>query len=184
MMAHAHKHNLSSEDHPDVDISGPVNGDTLVYDSSTSKWENRMQAYPRCSVYSSVDILTNTGTWKTLDFDSELYDKGNMHDTVTNKSRVTIPTGESGLYLILAQICFESNATGYRQGQITKNGTTLIMTFEKPAPAPGHTMLQLYQVIELAAGDYLEMKGYQNSGADVYIKSGSTRTFLTVVRIN
>ena len=67
-------------------------------------------------------IATSSGT--ALAFNNERYDTDLIHDPATNNSRLTCQT--AGKYLIIANIQWAANATGFRQLGIMLNGTTTI----------------------------------------------------------
>lgn len=108
-----------------------------------------------------------------LTFDSERVDVGAMHDTSTNTGRITVPTGGGGFYAIGGQIEFASNATGRRGIQIRLNGTTVIARQEEANLGANDHPLTIATVYQLAAGDYLELMGYQNSGGNLNMQATS-----------
>lgn len=111
--------------------------------------------------------LTTSGTTYTIPWDTEEFDSDVFHDTVTNNTRITIPTGLGGLYYVgatLGMVAF----TGANQrflGWISKNGSTTIDYAE--VGGDGNTQIpfvSLSTVVSLAAGDYLEAKVIQTTG--------------------
>lgn len=73
----------------------------------------------------------NTGTtwafWAyfTLGFDTETYDTDAYHDTVTNNSRFTVPSGQGGTYIVTLTVWQSSN---YKWARIMKNWATALAT--------------------------------------------------------
>ena len=59
----------------------------------------------------------------TVLFNAETYDTDGFHSTTTNTSRMTIPSGKAGYYLIHGLLCYPDNATGAREIVFTINGT-------------------------------------------------------------
>ena len=91
-----------------------------------------------------------------------------MHDTVTNTSRLTVPAGGAGLFAIGGCIEFAANSTGRRGIQIRLNGTTVIVREEtNNIGASNDHPCTIYTEYQLAAGDYVELMGYQNSGGSL-----------------
>ncbi len=114
----------------------------------------------------SQSITNQTYTALTFGAGSEEWDTDGFHDTSTNTSRITIPTGKGGKYAINGLVFFNSVVTTAIQLAIYKNGSAL----------PGNTRGYLNYVqaanseyaagnttISLAAGDYIELFVYANS---------------------
>lgn len=128
----------------------------------------------RCGAYNSAGQSIATATWTSANLNSEDYDVGTMHDTVTNNSRITVPTNGGGLYYVCGILSFDSNATGVRAGRLRKNGATVLMQCNQPnAGATDAVSIPLNTVISLSAADYIEMQGYQNSGGNLNIGSAT-----------
>ena len=110
-----------------------------------------------------------------ITMDAELVDTDNVHSTSTNTSRLTIVT--AGRYRVLGQLSYNvSGAVGYRDARLLKNGANVALT-RIPAPnAISYT--QVYDEILCAVGDYIELAGFQNSGAAVATGTGVNTTFL------
>lgn len=123
-----------------------------------------------CKLYNAGNESIANNTLTTVDFDSEDFDVGDLHDSV-NPSRITIPAGGDGLWLFVATGSWDGrNAAGGRTGvYVYKNGTIRIAIAEEtPDAASGDGNLgTTYSAVcfDLAvAGDYYEMKVQQNSG--------------------
>jgi hypothetical protein len=127
---------------------------------------------------SSNQGITNT-TYTILPFNQETYDTSNFHDTSTNNSRLTIPSGLSGYYYVYANLNWNGGTSGYRRQQIYKNGSTsafeVDIAFSQDIWMNVHSSTTLY----LTAGDYLEMRVYQTSGGTRSIHMGETVGDLT-----
>ena len=75
----------------------------LTYDATTARWRVLIPVPTfRCSAWNSATQSVPASTFTVLTFDSEDYDVGGLHSTVTNTSRLTVPSGGDGLYLITA----------------------------------------------------------------------------------
>lgn len=119
---------------------------------------------PHCRVRNSANIShTTSGSYQALTFNSERVDVGAMHDTSSNTSRLTVPTGGGGFYEIGGCIEFESSATGRRGVQIRLNGATVIGRIEVSAFANDQAV-SVSTSYQLSAGDYVELMGLQSSG--------------------
>lgn len=126
----------------------------------------------RHSVAQSIPNATITA----LAFDSERYDTDGFHDPATNNSRLTIPAGEGGTYFLAGAVGFVSNATGERQFRFLLNGTTLLTVLEIQASSVGPVYFPLATEYELAAGDYVELVVYQNSGGALNVPANANYT--------
>lgn len=105
---------------------------------------------------------------------ADISDSDAFHDTVTNNSRITIPTGLDGKYHFSAYVIWDSaSATGFRRVSLRKNGTTL---FAQQSMAGSSTFYEMQTVsigpITMAATDYMEVVVHHTSGAN-RILSGS-----------
>lgn len=116
-------------------------------------------------------------TITVLDWDTEDYDDDGIHESVTNPSRLTVPTGVTRVRLT-AYIDFAANSTGRRLVQIRKNGTATvgsgIPTFNFDATSAGITTIQVVSApIVVAATDFFEIDVFQNSGVSIDVRVGS-----------
>lgn len=140
----------------------------------------------RCSAYHNTTQSLTSATPTALNFNSEDFDVGTMHDLVTNNTRVTIPTSNAGVYLVIGGTTFQANATGYRQLFLQKNGTTALQDAVIPVNSGSQvTAFQVLTVVSLAAADYIELIATQNSGGALTAGNASRvdASFLQVIRI-
>jgi len=110
----------------------------------------------------TVNVPNNSATavlWNT-----EEWDTNGFHSTVTNTSRITIPTGAGGYYLINASVQNQgTNASNiYRQVILRKNGTGIFTTGFEPAGYLAY--LNLSAVVSAVATDYFELFVYHDAG--------------------
>lgn len=132
--------------------------------------------------YASTAQSLTSGTATALNFDSETFDTAGFHDTVTNPSRFTIPAGAAGTYVVVGGVGFAANATGTRAARIHVNGVVgAITSVEADRTAGLPTRLTVSDVLVLAAGDYVELAGYQLSGGA--LNTETVRTFLVLFKI-
>jgi hypothetical protein len=104
-----------------------------------------------CLVYrSSTESVNNT----VLNFNAEKFDSDDFHDNSTNPSRITIPTGLGGRYLIHFGTLSSAAAAANEYLRVRKNGTTYITT-NFPTNAAGY--IGGMGVAELVPGDYIEV---------------------------
>lgn len=150
-----------------------TNDYVLTADSTTGtglKWAAPAAASMRgCSLYrgSGQTISDNTAT--ILTFDNEYFDTDAFHDNSTNTSRITIPAGLGGKYLITGLVYLpDNNTTGNRILRIFKNGTggTRLVNNHSPGNAVAQ-YIQAQIVVSLIATDYVELQALQTSGGNL-----------------
>lgn len=152
-------------------VSTPVTATTISVSSFGSKVTDDLDylavSKPNCRVYNSATIShTTSGVYQALTFNSERYDKGaGSHSTVSNTGRLTVPTGCAGVYRIFGCITFAANATGARGIAIRLNGTTYLVAHTTAAFASVDCSMAITTNYSLAVGDYVELMGFQSSGA-------------------
>jgi hypothetical protein len=129
------------------------------------------QIQPAARIYNSTN-LTSVSSWSTLTFDSERFDTDGLHSTVTNTSRLTIPDGGDGLYLIGGNLKFvlsALNGSSYVSRislRILLNGSTLIArngTFYTVSAAAVSGVCDIITAYYLVAGDYVELQRYAST---------------------
>jgi hypothetical protein len=127
-----------------------------------------------CSVYHNVNQSATTSVTLYHAFNSENWDTNNYHDPVTNNSRITIPTGEGGRYLIQGEVSWASNVIGYRGLQILKNGSVTLSNMNQAPPGSSVMGMRISVVASLVDGDYVELLGFQTSGGNLNSEANAT----------
>ena len=125
----------------------------------------------------SISIANNTVqiiTWNTEAFDTDSY-----HDNVSNASRITVPSGKTGYYQVIAALHYIGNATGQRQIRLDKNGVFTSNVIVS-ANGTGDTAFVYSETFYLTAADYLEISAYQNSGGALNISVNNTESFFSI----
>lgn len=129
---------------------------------------------PRCRLTNSAAISLTNALTTAVTFDTEVFDEGGLHSTSSNTSRVTIPTGGSGLYLIGASVEFAANATGVRDMFIVLNGASSIGVMRSTTPSgTSTTRLATSTVYALNDGDYVELRVNQTSGGALNLNAST-----------
>jgi hypothetical protein len=148
---------------------GTNNGETLVVDSTAStglKWAPSSN-FVGASVFKTAAQAVANGTEVNLTFDAESIDTNNFHSNTTNNTRLTVPTGYAGKYLINGTIAYAANATGQRRVYIFVNGSLVALTSSVSAGGATTFWTQISSVRNLSAGDYVELRAYQESGITI-----------------
>ena len=132
------------------------------------------------SNYRSTTQTISNNTTTVLLFDAEYFDTDGYHSTSTNTSRITIPTGKDGKYLICSVVNYDGNSTGSRQVQVKLNNTTVISLVEaNNAGSRGVGLAQSF-IWDLVAGDYIETITFQNSGGNLNVLATPNPTLFQV----
>ena len=136
-----------------------------------------------CGVNRSTDQSIPNGAWTSISYDTEEWDTDNIHDNVTNNSRLTCQT--PGRYLIYTSLRFLEVATGARLARIIKNGTTVVALAYIGKDADNRFAIAITTVVNLVANDYIETQAYQSSGASLNIigATGEGGTRLGMIRM-
>jgi hypothetical protein len=149
---------------------------------------------PACQAFSSVNLSIINDTLTAVTFNSERFDTHGMHSPSVNPTRITIPAGGDGVYVVNFVCAFGEHLTGDRLAYIRKNGTTLYPPVSKPTAgtwfgssgitdADLETGLTIEIEDDFVATDYVEALVRQTSGGTLTLVSESYSPVLTVVKI-
>jgi hypothetical protein len=146
-----------------------TNGQVLTADSTASTglaWATPAAGtFVGVSVSSTTDQTINNATYTALTWDGEYFDTDNYHSNVTNNSRITIPAGKAGKYLISGYVTYDNGTTGSRQLVIRKNGSS---TYTQSLTAANfYPTGTVTYIADLAVNDYIEMAVWQSQGSSV-----------------
>lgn len=130
---------------------------------------------PSCRAYNSANIsITTSAVAQAVTLNSERFDNAAMHSTVTNTSRMTIPTDGGGKYLMGSGAQFASSAAGtYRYSYFQINATTIVGGGISTPSAGYNPLVTLATVYSMAAADYAEMWVQQDSGGALNLLASS-----------
>lgn len=144
--------------------------DMNIYSRDNGRWlsHHATGGAPMCRVHHSTNQTITSGSQTVLNFDIEIFDDGAMHDTSTNNSRITIPTGGGGVYLAGFEFRMaNTDQAGTRYGRLLLNGTTGLANAEHLPTDLTAVSQTTTALVELAAADYIEVAALQNSGANL-----------------
>jgi hypothetical protein len=132
-------------------------------------------AIPTVRVSRCCDLseIPGDGTPTVLAFDAEDFDVGGLHTTSTNTSRLTASV--DGVYQVSANVSWPHDGgigAGIREITLIVNGLGFQARAFDDQPASGSPTSQtISMLVELNAGDYLELEARQTSGISLEISS-------------
>lgn len=138
---------------------------------------------PRCSAFNSATQSVASSTPALLTLDSSDFDIGGLHSLTVNTSRVTIPAAGDGTYLVIGRSVVQGNAAGQAQLRLLNKGVTLPLTDYIKNAAGTTPSLATLALLVLAARDYLELVGYQDSGGPLTFGGSASPSRLSVVKL-
>lgn len=151
---------------------------TAAIGNSTRDALNFLLNPPVFRGYQSTSQSVANTTVTPLAIDTVIVDSYGGHSNTTNTSRYTAQV--PGWYLVIGGAGFATSASGARLARIHKNGT-LIPASQFGIPNPSWditTAVQSSAVVYLAAGDYVEVNGYQASGGALATDNDCSLTVL------
>jgi hypothetical protein len=169
----------------DARLGVGTNGQVLTADSTTATglaWATAGAGFVGCRAYATTDQTMGNGASVVFNLDAENYDTSGFHDNSTNNSRITIPSGRAGYYLITGVATYQGGNvnSGQRDMWFYKNGTDTLASVVAQRNA-NFLGMSLTDIQYLAVGDYIQLMGYQDSGASAStFTQGSRRMFLSV----
>ncbi|MFN3467605.1 MAG: hypothetical protein ACK4WF_07885, partial [Candidatus Brocadiales bacterium] len=116
------------------------------------------------------ESIPDDGLFHKVSLNGEDYDTLNEFDSITN---YRFTAQNAGGYLVTAYGVFLANGTGYRALKVFKNGTIDITGDSRPNTGTLDTRLTCSSVVQLAAGDYLELWARQTSGGNLNLLADS-----------
>ena len=116
-----------------------------------------------------------TATITPVDWDTEDFDTDDYWEGVTNPDRLTAPT--AGKYRVSAILQYGGSASGsLRQIRFHKNGTQFATHSTDPNGAAAAFSMAASTTVDLAAGDYVTVEAYQDSGGNLDLVSNTGNT--------
>lgn len=119
-----------------------------------------------CAVYKSADQSISHNVSTAVTFDSEYFDTDAFHSTSSNTSRITIPSGKAGKYLITWVLGMQGSG-GIIELRMNKNGSLWDYICNQTNSSLLNPRFSGALIMNLAVGDYLELFVYQSSGSAI-----------------
>jgi hypothetical protein len=148
-------------------------GYTLVADSGETtglKWAApSAPAFVGCNALrSNVSTAMTEGVAFKVSLTTEEFDTSGFHDNSSNNTRVTIPSGKGGYYIVNGYALNATGTTGYYQVlYLLKNNAAFTGGgfregyYGRFSGSETNTVMTFSSVLSLAAGDYLELQYVQ-----------------------
>ncbi len=135
-------------------------------------------SFAGCRLFNTVDQSITNATATAVTFNSESFDVGGYHSTVSNTSRITIPSAKDGYYQFSAATKWPGGSTtGIRAMYLYKNGADVWSgTFFAPTNANVNETLIFTQIASAVATDYFELFVYQSTGGAYDVQGGTKNT--------
>ena len=172
----------------DARLGVGTDGQTLVADSSTAtglKWATAASGstYVGALAYSNASQSVANATNTAILLQAEAFDTDGFHSTSSNTSRMTIPTGKGGKYLIQGALLWQNGTSGARTLGFFKNGSNVALWDVTPSSSTTWSFA-CSMTMDLVATDYVELYAVQQSGGAVNVYGtnvgNGTSTFLSV----
>jgi hypothetical protein len=127
--------------------------------------------------YGGNNLTVATATNTTVNWNTENFDTDSFHSTTTNTSRITIPSGKAGKYLVVGTASWEGAARAdFVAVRLYKNGSQIQFTTQNKSTGLSiNTTLSV--VVDLAVNDYLEMVLYQDSGSNLTFNGDNSYSY-------
>lgn len=140
--------------------------------------ENLGLRCPLAVMYQSVGQSIPNDQWTPLQFTSETIDTHGGHSTTANTSRWTCPSGWAGYYLIGGLYYPAVGVAGVRVAAVAKNGARSrgSVTRVQPCADSFGNGVTTQALVQLAAGDYVEIHALHTQGAAMGTFTGDPET--------
>ena len=136
------------------------------------------------TISGSQTIANATQTKKTFT-GTDIFDTDGFHDPASNDSRITIPAGLGGYYLVYTKCTWDGNSVGRRAVYITKNnGVALTASEGFVSGASVYPTTQTQIVLNLSASDYVETEVFQSSGGNLNTDNGPIASQFGVIKLS
>jgi hypothetical protein len=125
---------------------------------------------------------TGGGVVNKVQWDNEEFDTDAFHDNVTNNTRLTVPSGKAGKYLVMAHFRMSGTTGGTDDRiEIMKNNATVAYEFAKDSGAFNN--FRISEVFDLAVADYIEINMVRVNAAAATAQGGQTDFRASMIKV-
>jgi len=178
---------------PPLNILIPiVQKDSLIMTGDFHRWTDEVRRKFKALDFHGARIDKTTGSVQSLvtatptiiSFDAEIFDNAaderEFADLATSATKLTIPSGSGILRAVLTGGChFASHATGERELQILKNGTTVVARVRQVTVAADDYLNVSTGPLLVVEGDYFELRAEHTAGTNIDVNANE-ETFLAI----
>lgn len=169
-----------SESEMRADVAN-VNTGTLAYVTNGGEFYNRGTYWSRVDAATFAVILAQTDQSITSGTTANTLGGSNANGSTSDATLLPIAGGNvvgpllvAGWYEVAWSLNFTSNSTGERYGEITQNDVSYNPPAAERRPASATSNMSGDAVLQFNAGDYVKLKGWQNSGSTLSYRSRLT----------
>ena len=127
---------------------------------------------PAFFAYLSANQTVAHNSTSRINCNTEVVDTDSAYDNSSNY-RFTVPSGEGGKYFVFGGVRPNTSTDyEYSEAYISVNGSNKLQTTGRNI---GRDSRILNGILDLSAGDYLELQYYQDSGGDITVSGNSTQ---------
>jgi len=141
---------------------------------------SKIAPLPKCGVRRAADLaIASGGGGTSVSFDTELYDVGGFFTAPSQL--LVIPAGESGIYIITANVTWGQNTTGVRVAGITIDNSFVALDVKAAAASAGGYVSShsLSFTGQLNAGQAVQLFVLQESGSTLTITGATNNMSIT-----
>ena len=146
-------------------------GQVLTVSSGVPAWTT--PTFVGCALYKSATQTCNNGANTVLTWENEYLDTDAFHSTSSNTSRITVPSGKAGKYLVAAQTNYTADTTALQNLTIIKNGSMIVTNVYGNSRWFSRSMA-VSTVVDLAATDYIEVQVTVSGGSNLTTEQYAT----------
>lgn len=156
-----------------------------AFDSLTT-WTSKLGAGATATITTNQTITDSVST--TVDWDETTQDTDGFWNS-SNPSRMTIPEGYGGVYVVTSAARFDVGGTGDRRVKIVPSWSAGGVNHNRVASIAAASATTMTTVpgpsdrFYLRAGDYVEMEVEHRQGVDLELVAANDYTFLSMVRV-
>lgn len=169
----------------DTGFAELVEGFVLPKISGGALFDASPGSFRGAAATNSGSVSATNGAETVQTYDTTLFDTDSFHSTVTNTSRLTVPTNLGGHYVVGQTGEFASNASGDRYMVIRKNGSSGQIQTIGMGHATGATgaFCSCVAFVTLVDTDFIEVYNFQNSGGGINSVNNGLLPMLWALRI-